>query len=278
MLKYLCIIILIFQNALAASPISKLNVYIYPEYYYSGVMVEMNGIVNESALPLELEMVVPVTTDSVFLVTGIANDESEVLPVKIENKEFNSWVRLDLDKPSFRIFVFYVPFDTSSLRRFNYTVQTSVTLDEFHIFIQEPLVAKDFNLAQESTTNQDQHGITFHQIHLAQLPAMSKKSIFISYTNPTRKTTMVLLQKILSERSQGKSEAAESEQVVPPQRHRLPLWEPLAVLGILAILVGIVFYNQKDYDAVSDMEKYCPGCGKGIIINDKYCANCGEKL
>ena len=89
---------------------------------------------------------------------------------------------------------------------------------------------------------------------------------------------MVLLQQLLTDRSQGKSEPAESEQVVPPQRHRLPLWEPLAVLGILAILVGIVFYNQKDYDAVSDMEKYCPGCGEKIIISDKYCANCGEKL
>ena len=60
--------------------------------------------------------------------------------------------------------------------------------------------------------------------------------------------------------------------------HRLPLWEPFEVLGILAILVGIVFYNQKDYGGVSNGEKYCPGCGKKISISDKYCANCGGKL
>ena len=275
--KYLFIVILFYQNIFATSPISKLDVHIYPEYYYSGVMVELNGKVEESALPLALEMVVPATTDSVFFVSGIANDESEVLPVKIDNKESNSWVRLNLDKPSFRIFVFYVPFDTSTTRKFNYTVQTTVSLDEFHFFIQEPLVAKDFTLAQESTANKDQHGITFHQIHVAELPAMSAKSIFISYTNHTRQTTMVLLQQLLSERSQGNSEAAQSKQVVP-QRHRLPLWEPLAVLGILAILVGIVFYNQKDYGGVSNGEKYCHGCGKKISISDKYCANCGGKL
>ena len=89
---------------------------------------------------------------------------------------------------------------------------------------------------------------------------------------------MVLLQQILSERSQGKSEAAESEQVVPPQRHRLPLWEPLAVLGILAILVEIIFYYQKDYSSVSDREKYCHKCVKKIVNSDKYYANFGGKL
>jgi hypothetical protein len=277
MRNYLYIVILFYQNVLAASPISKLDVYIYPEYYYSGVMVELIGKVEESALPLALGMVVPATTDSVFLVSGIANDESEVLPVTIDNKESNSWVRLDLDKPSFRIFVFYVPFDTSSTRKFNYTVQTTVPLDEFHVFIQEPLVAQDFTLAQESTANKDQHGITFHQIYIAELPTMSAKTISISYTNHTTQTTMVLLQQLLSERSQGKSEAAQSKQVVP-QRHRLPLWEPFAVLGILAILVGIIFYNQKDYSSVSNGKKYCSGCGKKIGISDKYCTNCGGKL
>jgi len=277
MRNYLYIVILFYQNVLAASPISKLDVYIYPEYYYSGVMVELIGKVEESALPLALGMVVPATTDSVFLVSGIANDESEVLPVTIDNKESNSWVWLDLDKPSFRIFVFYVPFDTSSTRKFNYTVQTTVPLDEFHVFIQEPLFAQDFTLAQESTANKDQHGITFHQIYIAELPTMSAKTISISYTNHTTQTTMVLLQQLLSERSQGKSEAAQSKQVVP-QRHRLPLWEPFAVLGILAILVGIIFYNQKDYSSVSNGKKYCSGCGKKIGISDKYCTNCGGKL
>ena len=277
MRNYLYIVILFYQNVLAASPISKLDVYIYPEYYYSGVMVELIGKVEESALPLALGMVVPATTDSVFLVSGIANDESEVLPVTIDNKESNSWVRLDLDKPSFRIFVFYVPFDTSSTRKFNYTVQTTVPLDEFYVFIQEPLIAQDFTLAQESTANKDQHGITFHQIYIAELPTMSAKTISISYTNHTTQTTMVLLQQLLSERSQGKSEAAQSKQVVP-QRHRLPLWEPFAVLGILAILVGIIFYNQKDYSSVSNGKKYCSGCGKKIGISDKYCTNCGGKL
>ena len=60
--------------------------------------------------------------------------------------------------------------------------------------------------------------------------------------------------------------------------HRLPLWEPFAVLGILAILVGINFYYQKDYSSVSDREKYCHGCGNKTDIGNKYCANCGGKL
>ena len=60
--------------------------------------------------------------------------------------------------------------------------------------------------------------------------------------------------------------------------HRLPLWEPFAVLGILAILVGIKFYYQKDYSSVFDREKYCHVCSKKIGISDKYFANYGGKL
>ena len=277
MRKYIYVVILFYQNVLATSPISKLDVYIYPEYYYSGVMVELNGKVEEFTLPLEFEMVVPATTDSVFLVSGIANDESEVLPVKINHKESDSWVRLDLDKASFRIFIFYVPFDTSVTREFNYIVRATIPLNDFHIFIQEPLVAQDFTLMQESTVNKDQHGITFHQIHVAELPSMSAKTIPVSYTNHTNHTTMVLLQQLLSERSQGKSEEVQSKQVVP-QRHRLPLWEPFAVLGVLSILVGIIFYNQKDHSSVSDGKKYCSECGNKTGIGNKYCASCGVKL
>ena len=277
MRKYLYIVILFYQNVLATSPISKLDVYIYPEYYYSGVMVELNGKAEESTLPLTLEMVVPATTDSVFLVSGIANDESEVLPVIINHKESNSWVWLNLDKPSFRIFIFYVPFDTSVTRKFNYTLQANLPLNDFHIFIQEPLVAQNFTLVQESTVNKDQHGITFHQIHVAELPSMSAKTIPISYTNYTTQTTMVLLQQLMSERSQGKSEEVQSKEVVP-QRHRLPLWEPFAVLGVLSILVGIIFYNQKDYSSVSDGKKYCSECGNKTGVGNKYCASCGVKL
>ena len=85
------------------------------------------------------------------------------------------------------------------------------------------------------------------------------------------------LQQLLSERSQGKSEAAQSKQVVP-QSHRLPLWEPFAVLGILSVLVGIIFYNQKDYSYVSDGKKYCSECGNKTGVGNKYCASCGVKL
>jgi hypothetical protein len=49
-------------------------------------------------------------------------------------------------------------------------------------------------------------------------------------------------------------------------------------LGILAILVAIKFYYQKDYSSVFDREKYCHGCSEKIGISDKYFANYGGKL
>ena len=59
MQKYLFIILLfICSSLIASSKINDLNVYIYPEYYYSGVMVEINGKINLPDSSFSMKMLV----------------------------------------------------------------------------------------------------------------------------------------------------------------------------------------------------------------------------
>ena len=279
MKKYLFSIFIFLYNPISAeSTISDLNIYIYPEYYYSGIMVEINGKVNLSDIPFSMEMLVPAMTDSIFFVSGSPNDQSEVKTLNIKDENSMSWVHLELNKSPFRIFVFYNPFNSSVSREIQYPLQFSTSLSEFHVFVQEPLISTSFNIDLESTSNKDQHNIVFHQIHFQGLKEMSKEIINLSYDNLSGKTTMQYLQGRLSENSINNDESTQQKDNKIPKRHRLPLWEPFAVLGVLSVLSGVLFFNNNQNKKNGKNKNFCSKCGNKLDKSDKYCSICGSNI
>ncbi|MDP6878725.1 MAG: zinc ribbon domain-containing protein, partial [Candidatus Marinimicrobia bacterium] len=262
----------------AESTISDLNIYIYPEYYYSGIMVEINGKVDLSDTPFSMEMLVPAMTDSVFFVSGSPNDQSEVKTLNIKDANSMRWVHLELNKSPFRIFVFYNPFNSSVSREIQYPLQFSTSLSEFHVFVQEPLISTSFNIDLESTSNKDQHNIVFHQIHFQGLKEMSKEIINLSYDNLSGKTTMQYLQGRSSENSINNDESTQQKDNKIPKRHRLPLWEPIAVLGVLSVLSGVLFFNNNQNKKNGKNKNFCSKCGNKLDKSDKYCSICGSNI
>jgi len=279
MKKYLfSIFIFLYNPIFAESTISDLNIYIYPEYYYSGIMVEINGEVDLSDIPFSMEMLVPAMTDSVFFVSGSPNDQSEVKTLNIKDANSMRWVHLELNKSPFRIFVFYNPFNSSVTREIQYPLQFSTSLSEFHVFVQEPLISTSFNIDLESTSNKDQHNIVFHQIHFQGLKEMSKEIINLSYDNLSGKTTMQYLQGRLSENSINNDESTQQKDNKIPKRHRLPLWEPIAVLGVLSVLSGVLFFNNNQNKKNGKNKNFCSKCGNKLDKSDKYCSICGSNI
>ena len=279
MKKYLFSIFIFLYNPISAeSTISDLNIYIYPEYYYSGIMVEINGKVDLSDIPFSMEMLVPAMTDSVFFVSGSPNDQSEVKTLNIKDENSMRWVHLELNKSPFRVFVFYNPFNSSVSREIQYPLQFSTSLSEFHVFVQEPLISTSFNIDLESTSNKDQHNIVFHQIHFQGLKEMSKEIINLSYDNLSGKTTMQYLQGRLSENSINNDESTQQKDNKIPKRHRLPLWEPFAVLGVLSVLSGVLFFNNNQNKKNGKNKNFCSKCGNKLDKSDKYCSICGSNI
>ena len=279
MKKYLFSIFIFLYNPISAeSTISDLNIYIYPEYYYSGIMVEINGKVNLSDIPFSMEMLVPAMTDSIFFVSGSPNDQSEVKTLNIKDENSMKWVHLELNKSPFRVFVFYNPFNSSVSREIQYPLQFSTSLSEFHVFVQEPLISTSFNIDLESTSNKDQHNIVFHQIHFQGLKEMSKEIINLSYDNLSGKTTIQYLQGRLSENSINNDESTQQKDNKIPKRHRLPLWEPFAVLGVLSVLSGVLFFNNNQNKKNGKNKNFCSKCGNKLDKSDKYCSICGSNI
>jgi len=241
-------------------------------------MVEINGKINLPDSSFSMKMLVPTLTDSVFYVSGTTNDESEVQVLDIKDENSMKWVHLDLNKSSFRVFVFYNPFNSSIIRNIEYPLQFTASLGEFHVFVQEPLVSTNFNIDLESTSNKDQHNIVFHQIHFQELKEMSKEVIYFNYDNPSKKTTMQYLQEKLVNNPGSNNEVLDMKKNRTPIRHRLPLWEPFAVLGALSILVGALFLNNNQNKSIINRKNYCSKCGNKLKTNDKFCSTCGGKI
>lgn len=279
-MKKITVLLSLFSSlALSQGSVFKqFDVTVYPEYYFTGIMVEVNGTMADVALPVDVEISVPANTDSVFYVPGIPEEESKVIPLNVLSSDGRHFIRLNIQDETFRAFIFYAIEQNGHERSGTFTFQVNQYLEDTHLIIQEPVVAENFSISDTGAEPfDDQHGITFHRLHLHDLQPGALKTISFSYTNPTGETSILQLQKMLSGGSASSKFRAQSEK---PQRHTLPLWQPLAVLAVLAVVVGGLFNAQKKRDNASPAAegKFCRSCGKQVNTEQKFCASCGGKL
>ncbi|MEE8436709.1 MAG: zinc ribbon domain-containing protein [Candidatus Neomarinimicrobiota bacterium] len=275
------IVILILLSGLAAGQGSKftdLDVIVYPEYYYEGIMVEVNGSLSSAALPLKVDFTVPAHTDSAFFVSG-EEAEQNIKHLTILSSENRHYLSFIIRHEKFRLFFFYNIDKTGQARNGSFTFQMDQFLGDAHLIVQKPVVAHNFKYSEkEAQSYEDQHGIEFLRLHLHDYDATKGKTISFSYDNPSGETSIEHLQKMLSSNDRN---APEQGRMNPPgnqNRYKLMYWQPLAVLGSLAIIIGIMFAARNKKAANSKPGKFCSSCGRPLKAGNKYCGNCGEKF
>lgn len=278
-IKLSYLIIFIFTFIHAEQYLDAINIRVYPEYYYKGVMVEMEAIVSADSESETIAITLPANADSVFFIGGIPSPDSEVIPLTILENGSNSKVEFSAKHTQFRLFVFYNPFDSGHEKNLVWSTGSNFAMKNVHLSVQVPVMAEQFELSRKvSSEDTDQHGILFKSIHLGDIPANEVESIEASYFNASGQTTMETL------RAQLSQPKAQSPQPVvnhdKPKRHTLLLWEPLVILGVLSIIIGILYYssNKEVSTAKKGNNNFCSSCGNILKDNDKFCSNCGEKL
>ena len=280
------ITIIFFLGSVSAqtSPFNSYDVVLYPEYYFDGLMAEVDGEVNTEYLPLSFEMSVPENADSVFFVSGSASSEAEVNYLSILNRNNSSFVEVSILESKFRIFIFYDLKKNGDNRSGSFDFEINHSLDDAHIIVQEPLVAEGFTFSEkDAETFQDQHGMNFRRVHIHDFKANARKSVSFSYLNPTGEISINKLQTMLSNDDRVVTPQITPNTKIPPLRHKLPLWQPLAVLGVITIMVGWMFSVQKKKERVDGTQSkpiiengtFCTHCGHSLLSEHKFCANCG---
>ena len=280
------ITIIFFLGSVSAqtSPFNSYDVVLYPEYYFDGLMAEVDGEVNTEYLPLSFEMSVPENADSVFFVSGSASSEAEVNYLSILNRNNRSFVEVSILESKFRIFIFYDLKKNGDNRSGSFDFEINHSLDDAHIIVQEPLVAEGFTFSEkDAETFQDQHGMNFQRVHIHDFKANARKSVSFSYLNPTGEISINKLQTMLSNDDRVVTPQITPNTKIPPLRHKLPIWQPLAVLGVITIMVGWMFSVQKKKERVDGTQSkpiiengtFCTHCGHSLLSEHKFCANCG---
>ena len=172
----------------------------------------------------------------------------------------------------------------------SFELELNHPIDDAHIILQEPLVAEDFVFSEKDIEPfKDQHGINFKRIHLNNFLANTNKSISFEYRNPSGDISINKLQTILSNDDQNTDllpvQPTSNSSILPPIRHKLPYWQPLLLLSVIATIVGWIYSrelkNEKSMPLkVSNQKKgkFCTQCGSPVQLKDKFCSNCGGEL
>ena len=64
-------------------------------------------------------------------------------------------------------------------------------------------------------------------------------------------------------------------------RYRLPTYEPYLILGVVAVIIGAVFWRaEKKRGGTSEKngKNFCSNCGSRTGGSGNFCSNCGMKL
>lgn len=268
-------------GAFPASPFEDFIVAIWPEYDHPGVLVIYTGTVKESHLPLSLDLRVPEETDLVLAV-GQNDTAGNLAPIPVEATRDGKWARTRLVRPAFQIEFYFDPFDEGERREGNLTVQLNQPLAGYHLAVQRPLMAQRFQISEPAAeTFNDDHGFTYYRVHLDTLPAGQAKSVSFSYVNRDNRLSLERLQETLGGAPAG-TRAPDSRAGTAVSRYRLPTYEPLAVLGILSLVVGYIFLRSNGPRRVrpgtGGKKSFCPHCGSPVNRGDNFCSDCGKKL
>lgn len=241
---------------------------IYPEYYSSSVMVELSGSVDPIDLPVKLGLAVPTNTDSIFFVTGDRGNETNFQVYSAVEQDGEYWVYFPIKRQFFRAVLFYSPFDTAGPRAVNFTFKTDQDLKNIYLLVQRPEESKNFVWSEtDLRSGEDEHGVLFYQKYLPELVAGEGKIISFTYENPSGLTTMASLAHRMASTPAAATEG--------PVRHRLPLWQPLAVLGGLALVIGVLFYRSRQTKGEKPAGAVCQSCGEKLVLGAKFCSGCG---
>ncbi|MFQ6673923.1 MAG: zinc ribbon domain-containing protein [Fidelibacterota bacterium] len=264
-----------------SSPFEDLIVAIWPEYDHPGVLVIYTGTIKDDHLPLHLEARVPDETN-IALAVGQSDTSDKLLPVDIEERDGGKWIFTTLVKESFQIEFYYNPFGPSELRQADLTIEMNHSVDTYHIAIQQPLAAEQFQFSETNADKfTDEHGLTYYRVHRGSLPSGERASISYSYLNRKGKLSVLLLQERLGS-GPGATLPQASAVQAGPSRYRLPTYQPLAILGVLAVVIGLLFVssnkNRPKEAAPKRGRNFCTNCGGKIDQAGKFCSHCGKKL
>ena len=265
------------------SPFSKFDAVVYPQFYYNGVMVEIEGSLKNERTPLDFKMIMPTNIDSVFFVEGTISQGNTINVEQVKIDGNIKFIERSVNESEFKMFLFYALGEESGRTIGSFDLNINHDIDEAHVVVQKPLKSEVFSLsASTSDIFLDENKIEYHRIHVNNYKKNLSKIFTFEYLNPGKILTASFLQN-------NKTPQDIDNISNKPIRYSVPTWQPLTVLLLFFGGLGFLYSNQKKHSDNSknrkeqsvnrkSIKKFCTECGSPVELKDKYCGNCGAKI
>ena len=265
------------------SPFSKFDAVVYPQFYYNGVMVEIEGSLKNERTPLDFKMIMPTNIDSVFFVEGAISQGNTINVEQVKIDGNIKFIEKTVNESEFKMFLFYALGEEFGRTIGSFDLNINHDIDEAHVVFQKPLKSEVFSLsASTSDIFLDENKIEYHRIHVNNYKKNLSKIFTFEYLNPGKVLTASVLQ---NNQSPQDNDNISNK----PIRYSVPTWQPLTVLLLFFGGLGFLYSNQKKHSDNSknrkeksvnrkSRKKFCTECGSPVELKDKYCSNCGAKI
>jgi hypothetical protein len=241
-----------------------------------------------------LEIDVPEET-SVAIIRKPSQTEAGGERVEVQRRDGRVYLPVDVSESQFQIQYYFNPFkDEETVRSLEYEFAANDLLPEFHVIVQRPLAARNFqHFLEDPEELAGDFDLVFFRQHILELQAGTKFPIRLTYENPTGALTMSLLQ---ARMEQAQADAAEHpEGAAKPSNLTLTL---IVIGGLVVLLVVVLrFWNGKKVtsDKTETSGKtaptgardgrtkgadagFCNNCGAPRRPGAKFCPECGKEL
>ncbi|MBT3300483.1 MAG: zinc ribbon domain-containing protein [Candidatus Marinimicrobia bacterium] len=265
---------LFLSTALFSGGLEYARVSIVPEYESNNIVIFVSGKTDSTGMEGDLAFLIPDNVDSLMQITFDEKSDVEVHPFPISTIQGKSWVKAGEISGEFAFMLVSEHFHAPGKRDFSYDLEFNQSIKALSIEIQEPPMASQFHSSEENAEIEDDpHGQKIHRVHLHDFMAGTKKSMHISYVNSKGITTRQILEEMMGNPNAQVQNPAPRMQTAPI-RHKLYLWQPTAILLVLAVIIGGVFVSQNK----TKKNNLCPSCKAEVKDASKFCSKCGTQL
>ncbi len=261
------------------SPFNSFIVALWPEYDRPGVLVILTGEIKGDRLPLRIRTPLP-EGDDVAMAMGQEGGGSDLSPLRVSSEETGRWIDASFVEQQFQIEFYFNALEQDERREGEYLFQINHPLETYHVAVQVPLGGEEFSFSEADVMRiRDDHGLAYMRKSFMGLAADTPKAFSFSYLNESGRLTVNLLQEMLE--AMPAQEFQTDSQTEAVNRYRLPTYEPYLILGVVAVIIGAVFWKgEKKRGGTSEKngKNFCSNCGSRTGGSGNFCSNCGMKL
>jgi hypothetical protein len=203
---------------------------------------------------------------------------------------------VDVSEARFQVQFYFNPFNSEVPdRSFTYALATNDILPEFHIIVQQPVAAEDFQHSlMDPEEIQGDFGLTFFREHIVGLQPEEVHTVNVAYKNPKNTLTLRTLQTRM-EQAQSQSEAEQPVSTTKTSN----LTIVVLIVGLLGVALFVVLKvwggsgsspapvasqeeqskapGEKRGGESSSGGKFCPTCGTPRRPDARFCSSCGKE-